>query len=241
MIIDVYTYVHNEEFMLPYFFRHYGPIARKITVFDNESTDGTVDFCKKQGAEVIPVITGGKHRVDMLRMYMNEGYRVSRGEADWVICAEGDEFFWHHNLLGLLELYKNEGVTLPKTQGYDMVSNVPPSGDGQIYDEIKEGFPNVMYSKRGIFNPFVDINFDYGGHKCAPQGPVVENETPEIFLLHYRFLGERYFADRYEIRRQRMCDEDASRGLGAGCLKDHMAQYRMHMERARGNIVRVLE
>jgi hypothetical protein len=240
MIIDVYTYLHNEEFMLPYFFRHYGRFARKITVFDNESNDGTADLARKLGAEVVPVDTGGKHRVDTLQLVMNEEYKISRGTADWVICAEGDEFYWHPDLVKLLEQYKEEGVTLPKTCGFDMVAEAPPCKNGFIWDEIKNGFSNKMYSKRAIFHPSIDINFGYGGHKCDPKGNIIESKEADILALHYRFLGEDYFAKRYQIRRERLSDEDASRGLGAGCLEDHVERYRINLARQKDNIRRVV-
>lgn len=240
MNIDVYTMVHNEEFLLPYFFRHYGRFARKITVFDNESNDRTADLARSLGATVIPVDTGGKHRVETLQRVMNEEYKASRGDADWVICAEGDEFFWHPDLPGLLEDYKAKGITLPKTIGFDMVSQSPPSGTGQIWEEIKNGFHNKMYSKRGVFHPSIDINFGYGGHECYPKGSVVESGDAQIKLLHYRFMGEDYFAKRYEIRRQRICDEDLKRGLGAHCMNDHTERYREFMLAAQGRLVQAV-
>lgn len=240
MKIDVYTMVHNEELMMPYFLRHYGRFASSITVFDNESNDRTVEIAKAGGAAVFPVDTGGKHRVDTLQRVMNGEYKRSRGNADWVICAEGDEFFWHPDLPAALERYKTEGVTLPKTSGFDMVGDKPPSGSGHIWEEIKSGFPNRMYSKRGIFHPDIDINFGPGGHEVSPKGPVVENAQPEILLLHYRFLGEDYFAKRYEIRRNRMCEEDKARGLGTKCLVDHHERYQKFLRNGAATLRQVV-
>ena len=239
MKIDVYTMVHNEEIMMPYFLRHYGRFASKITVFDNESNDRTAEIARSAGAEVIPIDTGGKHRVDTLQRVMNEEYKRSRGHADWVICAEGDEFLWHPDLPGLLEKYTKEGITFPKTSGFDMVADAPPNGSGQIWDEIKKGIPNKMYSKRAVFHPMVDVNFGPGGHHACPNGLVVESQEAEILLLHYRFLGEKYFANRYEIRRQRMSEEDLRRGLGARCMDDHQERYRKHLADA-GPMIRTV-
>jgi glycosyltransferase involved in cell wall biosynthesis len=225
MRIDVYTYVHNEERMMPYFIRHYGKYG-KITVFDNESSDRTATIAKDAGARVIPVDTGGKHEVSVLQWYMNEGYKGSRGKADWVILAEGDEFFWHFDLHGLLEEYMADGVTVPKVAGFDMVSDHPPGTSGQIYSELKHGFPSPRYCKRGVFRPEIDINFGPGGHDAWPSGNVVESASPEIRMLHYRFLGEDYFAERYEKHRSRRSRESAERKWDIECLEDHRERYR---------------
>lgn len=241
MIIDVYTYLRNEETILPYWLRHYKQFARRITIFDNESDDRTREIALAAGAVVIPVLTGGKHVVPIQRRIMSEEYKKSRGEADWVICAEGDEFFWHPNLIELLKCYKKEGVTFPKIQGYDMVSEAPPAGAGHVYEEIKHGFPNGRYfNKRGVFHPSIDINFEPGGHECDPVGKVVESPDAEIKLLHYRYLGEEYFVKRYEAHRSRMSDENRKGEWGIECLQDHRERFRNEMENAKPHLIQVV-
>lgn len=223
--IHVYSMMHNEETLLPYFLRHYGSFCDRIVIYDNESDDKTAVMARQAGCLVIPVATGGKHDVAKLREVMNGAYKASRGEADWVICAEGDEFFWRPELHRQLLKYMRRGITLPKIAGYDMVSEDPPKGVGQIYDELKRGFPNKIYGKRGIFHPSIDINFEAGGHVCHPEGNVVESEEAEINLLHYRYLGERYFARRYEMHRKRLNEEAKKMGWGTECLEDHLVRY----------------
>lgn len=240
MIIHVYTMVHNEEVLMPYFLRHYNRFASKITVLDNESDDWTADMAHIAGVSVIPIDTGGKHMISTLQREMNSRYKASRGKADWVICAEGDEFLWHPDLPGLLEKYLSLGITVPKIQGFDMVSDKPPTGGGQIYDEIKQGFHNVRYAKRAVFNPMVDINFDHGGHTCNPRGPVAESPFAEIKLLHYRYLGEEYFERRYQEHRKRLSEESIRYDIGTECLGDHRARYRKELQAVQGNVMQVI-
>lgn len=90
--IDVYTYMRNEEAMLPYFLRHYGPIARKIVVFDNESDDRTAELARQAGCVVIPEPTRGEYVLSRVSELLNAAYALSRGDADWVIVVDGDEF-----------------------------------------------------------------------------------------------------------------------------------------------------
>lgn len=225
MIIHVYTMVHNEEVLMPYFMRHYA-FADKITVLDNESVDRTAEIAKAAGAHVFQIDTGGYHRVEILQRVMDFRYRESRGKADWVIFAEGDEFLWHQDLRGLLEGYMKRGITFPKVQGFNMVSDAPPSGTGQIYHEIKLGVPDKEYSKRVVFNPALDVRFSPGGHKANATGPVVESEIADIKLLHYKYLGPQYFQKRYEEHRRRLSLESIKNRWGLECLQDHLERYK---------------
>lgn len=240
MIVHVYTMVHNEEALMPYFLRHYGRFASKITVLDNESDDRTAEIARAGGAEVIPIDTGGRHRVRVLRREMNTRYQKSRGNADWVICAEGDEFLWHPDLLRVLKDYWKQGITLPKIQGFDMVADLPPTSPGQIYDEIKHGFPSETYAKRAVFNPMLDINFSPGGHTVVPWGPVVESAAAEIKLLHYRYLGEEYFVRRYEQHRRRTCEENILNDWGTECLRDQRKRYARELDIAAPKVLQVV-
>jgi glycosyltransferase involved in cell wall biosynthesis len=213
LTIHVYAVCYNEEAILPYFLRHYSTFADKIIVFDGESKDRSIEILKAH--PLVSVVTSSSYASHDEGMYdeptlmkiRNRAYKASRGQADWVVIVDMDEFLYHPDLRGLLDRYEKQGVTLPLVAGFDMVAEKPPSGAGQIYDEIRTGFLNRRYSKSSIFNPEIDINFQYGCHQCFPEGKVVRSIEPEVSLLHYRFLGPDHFADKYMLRQSRMSAE----------------------------------
>ena len=47
LILDVYTFCYNEEIRLKYFLELYAPISRKITIFDNGSTDKSKEIAQQ--------------------------------------------------------------------------------------------------------------------------------------------------------------------------------------------------
>lgn len=210
MKIHAYTLCHNEEILLPYYLRHYGPICERIVIMDDGSTDQSPRIARshpKVELRLKEEAIGGDPRVYdeyIFLKFRNEAYKESRGQADWVIVTDLDEFLWCPDFLGTLERYKTLGITLPKVSGYDMISDRPPSGQGQIYDEIKYGFPSPGYSKREIFDPLIDIRFSLGGHTCLPKGKITESENSDIKLLHYRLLGENFAVEKYMTRIRRM-------------------------------------
>lgn len=205
MKIHVYTMAHNEEVLIPYFMRHYGHIAAKIYIYDNESTDKTAQIAGYSGATVIPF--KGPYSDRHLLQVKNQEYKKSRGEADWIIAVDVDEFIWHPNLVELLEGYLRDGITLPQVEGYDMISEAPPCGPGQIYEEIRFGIKCHWYDKRAVFHPDLDINYDIGCHNCNPRGKITHSKKREIKLLHYRLLGIDYLIGRWRIRVARQTDE----------------------------------
>jgi hypothetical protein len=218
MKIHVYSLCWNEERFLPYFLRHYCPIAEKIAIYDNLSEDRSVEIIKSfPNTQVRPYSTAGQLRDDAFLYIKNQTWKESRGQADWVIIVDTDELLWHANLLGYLEECKQKGVSIPVPIGYEMISDAFPSAEGQVYEEIKRGTLFHEYSKLCIFNPDLiqDINYGPGCHLAAPQGQVVVDQRGDLKLLHYRFLGLDYVLPRFEARRSRMSELNKAKRWGA--------------------------
>jgi hypothetical protein len=95
-----------------------------------------------------------------------------------------------------------------------MVSDAPPRGERQIYEEIARGFRNPGYSKNAVFDPALDIRYHVGAHTCDPRGDVRASPWAEIRLLHYRFLGAKYFVGRYMARQRHLSEENLKNGWG---------------------------
>lgn len=115
MVITVMTIPHNECEMMPFFIRHYRPIADRIVVYDNASTDGTAEIARQMGCEVTPIAgVNGE-----LRDWWNCSKKAAAGRelgGDWMIVPDVDEFLYHPDLWALLITYAQQGVTLPRKE-----------------------------------------------------------------------------------------------------------------------------
>ena len=88
MTIDVFSLCYNEEIILPYFLNHYKKFVRNFTIYDNMSTDNSVNIMNEYGVNVIPYDTQGKMDEST---YLNIKNTCCKGsDADWVIVCDMD-------------------------------------------------------------------------------------------------------------------------------------------------------
>lgn len=202
MNIDVYVMVHNEEFILPYFLRHYGSFARKIYTFEDKSTDHTREIilsCPKVHI-IEPEIHGINEKYWTSVLWpMYEQYSK---DADWVIQVDADEFVYHPHLLSVLKQEKEQGTQMIFCKGYTMLADNLPMTQEQIYDEIRKGLPDRWSSKWVIFDPTIRLRYGDGRHKVIETSATKLNSHTGIKILHYRYLGKQYFEDR-DIRNRK--------------------------------------
>ena len=193
MKIACYTITYNEELMLPHFIKHYKQFCDKIVVYDNMSTDRTKQIALDNGCEVISwEAPGGGLNDNAYIQIKSNCYKQDKDNYDWVITVDCDEFYTHKNgvdkFLSILIDYKNKGITLPKVQGYNMVSR-----DHNFFHDfstIKDGVLSESYSKRCIFNPKLNITWDVGCHEFKIIGnKEIESDEVSIILKHYKFIN----------------------------------------------------
>lgn len=211
MKIDIFATCYNEQIILPYFLKHYKKFANNITIFDNMSTDNSVNIMNDYGVDIIPFDTNGKFEESVLMNIRNNCWKNS--EANWVIVCDADELIYHENLF---EVLSGTNATHIITEGYEMMTENLPKTDGQIYEEIKNGYFKPDYSKPCLFKPseITDINFAPGSHTAKPTGNVISINNSGIKLLHYKYLNREVLINKYRHYADRQSDEMKRMGWG---------------------------
>jgi len=225
MRIWLYAIIRNEELILPYFLRHYARFVHRMTFFDDHSTDKTreiISGCPKAVCMDWPGESGIVD--DQFLEFANEKWKDARGHAEWVIWVDADEFLYHPDIVSVLDRYYKAGVEVPQIRGYTMVSDHFPTTDGQIYDEIKTGFPDGIWDKKAIFRVHMYWNMGRHSINLGRFNPKSSAE-PEIKLLHYRVLGWDYLVNRHARNWGRVPERCRQMNLGTNCSPDYQGHH----------------
>jgi glycosyltransferase involved in cell wall biosynthesis len=195
-----YCLAYQEAAIIGYWARHYATFAERVIVYvDTDTDDATREIAAREGAEVRAFHSGGVCDDLAMVAFAQERYKEARGHADWVVWVDADEFLYHPRMASRLDELKAAGVTVPKVRGYTMVADAPPTGNGQVYDEIRIGLSSAEYGKPCIFDPMLEVTWSPGKHTASfTGGPVVRSDGTgdPLKLLHYRYLGEEWFVAR---------------------------------------------
>jgi hypothetical protein len=213
----VYAVCWNDLPMLPYFLRHYRPLGADFRIFDDGSTDGSLEYLHAQpDVEVAPFSNdGASFELSAVALY-DEVWKRSRGQAEWVVVCDIDEHLYHPDLATYLDRCRDFGVSAIPAVGYQMVADEFPSTELRLCDEIVRGARWAQMDKLMLFDPgAVDAtNYGPGRHDADPRGRVVVPEVAEVKLLHYRYLGMEYILRRNRELGARLGPVDIKRKFG---------------------------
>lgn len=208
----VYTFAWNEAAMMPFFLRHYSVFADRIIVFDEHSTDGTREMLESH--PLVEIRDWDKGMNDMLFLdTIHHTYREARGQADWIMWPDVDEFLYTPDLLSELRgphsILGSHGLALIKTADHPTVVD---DGKSQIYDLVKTGFRQENEDKYITWKPEIEVQFKVGRHEL--HGCNVPAEHRPFKLLHAHFVNGYEAA---QVRNQRNIERSTAAGHpGAG-------------------------
>ena len=197
MKVWLFCVCRNERLLMPYFLRHYTPWVERLIFYDDKSDDGTRELIQECPQAILRDWMGSPGIVDdEFLTFANHYWREAYGHSDWIIWVDADEFLYHPNMGEVLQRYLDADINIPRIQGYTMVSKAFPTGNGQLCDEVKTGFPDDIWSKAALFRE--NIKWGLGRHEIDPWELKIRNsQEAEIKLLHYRALGPEYVRWRH--------------------------------------------
>jgi len=226
MRIIVFAITYNCADVLPFFLRHYSQFADEISVWDDNSTDGTRAMLQ---AHPRVMLRDWPHRTgideDLFLAHWQEWYPKARGNFDWVMIVDPDEFLYAVNMRDMLDFQKGQKVQVIRTEGFNMAGDGLPKDDGrQIWEINPMGVPAPVYSKPVVFQPDIQINWVRGKHALENCAPVV-SYLPWIKLLHYRYMGAAYTAAKNAKNYARCGLQSGDKGAAWSCAPGYTGEH----------------
>jgi hypothetical protein len=216
-VTHLYCLCWNEAAMLPHFFRHYDPLVDHYFVFDDGSTDGSLDLLRQHPKVSLRRFeAAGDSFVESARRFYDLVWQESRGRADWVMLVNIDEHLHHPHGRDYFRRCLRRGYTVLPAKGYEMVSDRFPHDNVPLHAVVKSGVPTPVLNKLCVFSPdaITHVGYSAGRHKAAPEGRVIVPPRTKLKLLHYKYLGESYVIERYAQLRERMRPGDRAQRRG---------------------------
>ena len=204
----------NETVMMPYFIHHYSNIADKIIIIEGNPNYQYQYLTKTYNFEV-DVIDSKKLDDFQLMELRNYYWRQFKQDYDYIIVVDIDEFL--DITRTDIKEFKQNNVTLPVIQGYQMVSLDFPENLG----EVTTGFADSVHmNKQVIFRSTLDhINYFIGCHSCSPIGTVIKSDKT-YNLYHYKYIGFEQFKERSKKSSERLSENNKNHGWGTHYAKD---------------------
>jgi len=223
--IWLFCICRNERLIMPYFLKHYAPWVTKFIFYDDLSDDGTREIIRScHTAEIRDWPGSSGINDDQFLEFANEQWKEARGKADWVIWVDADEFLYHPAIKEVLLRYLHEDIDVPQIQGFTMVSKAFPTAPGQIYDEVRTGFPDGIWSKPAIFRKHMHWTMGRHGPDYSLFNPK-SSAHAEIKLLHYRALGVDYLRWRHARNWARVPERCRRLNLGTNTAPDAVGHH----------------
>ena len=199
-IVTVFMLCFNEERILDFTVNAYRRLFHhcKIVIYDNESTDKSVEKAKALDCEVRSYSTGNK--LDEILMTKMRNTVWKDATTPWVIVCDMDEIITANQNDLIAE--DKKGTNILKTYGYEMYGKSEKDDLSNIkVNSIINGQTSTGHSKTICFraDQIADINFSPGAHTSDPvakDGYEVKFSEKEYPLYHFKKMGIPYYKSK---------------------------------------------
>lgn len=218
MTVHLYAQCWNDEWMLPFFFRHYDPLVDRYFIYDDGSTDATLALLRSHPKVAVRRFERSDPHSFVLseQAFSNACWKESTGRADWVIVTDIDEHLYHPAWQGYLRHCRDRGISAIPALGFQMISEQRPRPGQNLCQEYRLGAPWAKMLKLSIFDPnaITEINFATGRHRADPMGRIALPASDEMLLFHYKYMGLAETHQRHLQLRQGLGATDIAKSYG---------------------------
>jgi hypothetical protein len=179
MKVEIITFAYNEEFLLPFFLKHYNWVDKINIVYDQDSTDNTLQIIKNNPKVNIIPFRFPDMMDDAIKIKKaNDLYKEIK-DCDWVLLPDVDEFIFIDKKI--LKKIKKPINSVKLFNVYRHLSEEDLDINMSIKEQRRHGFFDSLYNKPIIVRPNLNIEWNPGFH-------TIKNKKKKIESLFIRLL-----------------------------------------------------
>jgi ribosome-associated toxin RatA of RatAB toxin-antitoxin module len=203
MDINIFLLCYNESALLPHTIKHYKKYlpSCKITIYDNESDDNSVEIAKSLGCSVVS--WSSNNIIDDFKYKFLKNTIWKDIKSGWIIMADMDEYVCITESELVYEM--NKGTTILNICGKEMIGESETIDLSDIdLQNIKKYIDESFESKKLCFlrEKIIDMNYIIGAHKCNPDGEIKYSDKI-YFNKHMSYLGLKFIINKITKRYER--------------------------------------
>jgi glycosyltransferase involved in cell wall biosynthesis len=227
MDINIFILCYNESALLPHTIKHYKKNLPgcKITIYDNESSDNSVEIAKELGCSVIS--WNSNNYIDDYKYIEIKNNCWKSIKNGWIIMADMDELLCVTT--DDLEKEMNNSVSLLTIKGIELLADCKTIDLTDLdVDKVKKYVDNPGESKSLCFlrEKIEEMNYSLGAHSCNPKGYISYSSTTYI-NKHLSAPGLKFFTNKM-IERSKRATLMHSKGIATHYISDITAIENMY-------------
>lgn len=223
------TFTFNEAKTVPYIMPYHVRLGYdKLIVYDNESTDETVELLRNYPfVEVRSFSTGGKLDSMKLSEIKSNAFKEFLNEEDdaWMTVTDFDEVIYYNGEKPFKEFLKekqDEGYGQYRKLMIETLSEVFPPINGKLCHEnivfarmLQRGFWDklTMFNLKNVYS----LNYCVGAHICDVMFeeyiPKDLEDSKYLQSFHLKYLDNEFNLEKVRKREQMLSDNDKNLGF----------------------------
>jgi hypothetical protein len=203
MNINIFLVCYNESALLPHAINHYRKYlpSAKITIYDNESTDKSVEIAKTLGCEVVSWNTNNITNEYLLKDLKNSCWKnIQEG---WIIMADMDEFLCVNE--DELNNEMKNGISILTIKGINIIGESQKIDLSDIDLQLVTRYVDYNLESKSLCflrEKIDNMNYHIGAHLCNPIGKI--QYSSKLYLnKHMHFLGLPFLINKYKQGHER--------------------------------------
>ena len=238
------TLCKDEMDILPFVKQYWERIGCDVVVYDNGSTDGSIEYLLKLPYATVKHFDSDGHNDVIHKQVKEQAYLEYKDDYDIIIITDMDEVFYFNDFNALCDVFISQGYNVLATPIYTLCETGMP-----LYDDSKllhqqchkfykqrmnhmQGFDD--FSKLSIFNTKTtdEVKMSVGQHyvQTIPQMRILLSNGDFNLHINKGLFGPEYYANKRKKMGGNLSQTNIKGGMGAEYLKSENELIQEYIE-----------